>query len=395
LTMKSVYFIALLTLIYSAALETVVHGLEAKDIRFSFVSQFDSRLPIASLQQGEEDAEEQAERFLIRRLRPIVAVQLNKSTSLYSMVDFGNGRTVMQDAYLNLNLSENYEIKIGKFKSPVSMDRFQSSNSLFFIERGHSSQLAPNRDIGIQISNTWNAGQNQWGLGVFNGARDNSTTSDTENDSNKEIQGRIFLQTSPNLGIGAGGSYGNKTGSENLSRFRSITQNNIFRYARSTTAQGHHHRISPQLYFQNGPMGLFYEGNSSTQIFKNSLGYTHALNHHSTQIIFHYVLTGESATFFNIRPKKPFNFEKNHWGAFELVFRYTDLVLDDDTFNYGFASQDKSISKAESLGVGLNWYLDNQTGIMFNLENSHYKKGAVNGDLPSETTLFTRLQYTI
>jgi phosphate-selective porin OprO/OprP len=78
-----------------------------------------------------------------------------------------------------------------------------------------------------------------------------------------------------------------------------------------------------------------------------------------------WILTGEhrpystdSGTFGKIKPKNPWNLEKGHWGAWELAARYSTLDL-----NSGWAIRG---GEETNITVGLNWYLNTNTRIMFN-----------------------------
>src|SRR5688572_30855207 len=55
--------------------------------------------------------------FLMRRVRPIVEATLFKNFDFRLMPDFGDGRTVVQDAYLDLRFATGIKVRAGKFKA--------------------------------------------------------------------------------------------------------------------------------------------------------------------------------------------------------------------------------------------------------------------------------------
>ena len=55
------------------------------------------------------------------------------------------------------------------------------------------------------------------------------------------------------------------------------------------------------------------------------------LRHDAWQIAVSYFLTGEDASFRGVKPKQDFDFGTG-WGAWELVARYSEINLDEDTF---------------------------------------------------------------
>ena len=60
------------------------------------------------------------------------------------------------------------------------------------------------------------------------------------------------------------------------------------------------------------------------------------------------------------------------WGAFELGVRYSDLRVDADAFDLGFASRPESTRAAQAYTVGLNWYLNRNFKFMFNYEHTDF-----------------------
>jgi len=161
--------------------------------------------------------------FLLRRVRPIVEGTVYDKFDYRLMADLatGNGsgssagnNALLDDAYVNARLWPDLQIQAGKFKSPVGLERLQSTAELPFVETGFATQMTPNYDLGATIHNTlWNSPIN-YSIGIFNGAADNASDDADVNDEGKDIVGRLFFQpflhsdTEPlqKLGFGVGGS---------------------------------------------------------------------------------------------------------------------------------------------------------------------------------------------
>jgi len=85
---------------------------------------------------------------LLRRVRPTFSGTVYKYVDYFFRPDFGQGTTVIYDAYLQLNYFPHLNLRVGKFKPPVGLERLQSDDDTSFIERGLPTLLVPSRDIG-------------------------------------------------------------------------------------------------------------------------------------------------------------------------------------------------------------------------------------------------------
>src|SRR5206468_978517 len=82
-------------------------------------------------------------------------------------------------------------------------------------ERSITNTLAPNRDVGAQLSGDLSGGAVGYQVGLFNGVNDGGS-SDGDNDDGKDVAARVFVQpfrskagsAAPGLGFGVAGSWG-------------------------------------------------------------------------------------------------------------------------------------------------------------------------------------------
>src|SRR4030095_15476165 len=89
--------------------------------------------------------------FQATRVRPTIEGTLGGIYDFKFMPDFGQGRTVIQDAYVVGRFAPGFQVTAGTFKPPVGLERLQSANDIRFVARAFPTSLAPNRDIGLQI----------------------------------------------------------------------------------------------------------------------------------------------------------------------------------------------------------------------------------------------------
>lgn len=90
--------------------------------------------------------------FSVRRARPIVEGTVGKDFDFYLMPEFGSGSASLVDAYGEFKLSKQGKLRGGKFKAPFGLERLQSDSVANFTEIGLPSNLAPNREVGFQLS---------------------------------------------------------------------------------------------------------------------------------------------------------------------------------------------------------------------------------------------------
>lgn len=344
--------------------------------------------------------------FFIRRARPILEATVGKYLEFRLQPDFGQGTTLLFDAYSDIKISPAFAVRVGKFKPPVDLERYQSASDIVFAERALATNLAPNRDIGLQLSGEISSGVFGWQAGVFNGVPDLGNGDGDVSDA-KDFVGRIFLQpfktgALTGLGVGVAGTTGlerGTTAAPALASYRTPGQQTWFRYASSTTtpasnvfADGRRARVAPQAYFYTGPLGLHGEYIQSWQTVSRASAPTVKLKHTAWQTTGSFFLTGEKNSFKSAAPKKPFAPKAGTFGAVELAARYSELSIDDATFP-AFANPTSAPSKAKAWAVGLNWYLARAIKVVADYERTTFTGGTATGDREPENFVVTRVQY--
>jgi len=355
--------------------------------------------------------------FLLRRVRPIFEGTVFEKYDFRVMLDFGSGANssaanngFLQDAYLNARFLPEFQLKFGKFKEPVGLERLQSGANLLFVERAYPTQLLPNRDAGVQLHGELFSGALNYAAGIFNGVADGGSGDFETADDEKDVAARLFVHPFRNtsidglkgLGLGIAGTFGNQEGA--LRSFVSPGQQRFFAYRTSTATNapnvegdGDHSRLTPQGYYYWGPFGIFGEYAISGQDVRQvnggaGAGATAELRHTAWQVAVSYVLTGEENSWRGITPRRPFNPASGGWGAWELTARYSELDLDDDTFPI-FANPDTSASAARSWSIGVNWHLNRNVKFNVNYAQTDYEGGNLNPITANkEHVILTRAQ---
>jgi phosphate-selective porin OprO/OprP len=339
--------------------------------------------------------EEGTNTFLLRRVRPTMEGTVFEYFEWRLMPELA-GTPNVQDAYANVRLFKEIQLRAGKFKPPVGLERLMGDPDLPFLERGLPTNLVPDRDIGVQLHGDILGGTVVYAGGLFNGAGD-GVNGDNDNSDKKDLMGRIivrpfqptFIEPLRKLGLGIAATRGTHVGA--LPPYRTPVQTAFFQYADGVTAGGTHRRLAPQANFYFGPFGIFGEYTRSTQIVV-APGISARLNHEAWQIVGSFFVTGEDASPTTVTPKRALNPRNFGTGAVELVARYGELRVDDDAFRLRLADPTKSARKATDWGVGANWHMARNFKLMIDYEHTSFAGGAASGDRRSEILILTRLQ---
>ena len=310
--------------------------------------------------------------FVLRRARLFFEGTIGRDFSFQLVPEFGGGSSTgstvpsILDANLGVTLSKGLQFKIGKFKSPVGHELLQPETSTLFSERSLATNLVPNRDLGIQASGELLKGTVNYAVGVFNGVADGASSTNADFDNDKDVAGRVMASPFRNrvdspvqgLHLGVSGSFGReKTASGHTSAYRTDGQQVFFSYAASTISDGQAWRLSPQVDYRYGSLGVLGEYVLSTVNVRPSLtGPKAELQNHAWQLAVGYVLTGEKSSYAGLVPATNFDYRQGTWGAFEVAARCANLKIDDAAFPL-FASAASNADEATAFGGGLNWYL--------------------------------------
>jgi phosphate-selective porin OprO and OprP len=361
--------------------------------------------------------------FVVRRARPILQGTVFRDFDFLFVPDFGgiSGPQIF-DAYLNYRYRPELQFRIGKFKPPVGLEQLQADPDTLFNERALASDLVPNRDLGAQLHGEIFKGAIAYAAGIFNGVGDSRISNNADFDDHKAFAGRLFFRPFINsstaaiqgLGFGLGGSYEAMQGT-NLAGLPSTTGGTFAGYTTDglqqffaynpvsnavIVAEGEHWRLAPQAYYYIGPFGFLGEYVISEQRVSRiavAPAASATLMHTAWQISGSWVITGEDATYGRVVPRTPFDPREGSWGALQLVARYAELHIDDDTFPL-FSNPDSSAHFAASWAVGLNWYLNRNVLMKTSFSHTDFRGGGI-GSIPpgnvtrkDESVLFTRVQ---
>ena len=384
----------------------------AYKLRIGGYTQFDSRFFI------NDKGNTATNQFLLRRARLDISGTVFKYFDFRILPDFAqpasSNSVVLFDCYVDANYIPEAKLRFGKFKPPVGLERLQGAPYIGFIERAQPTNLVPNRDFGIQLFGDLLDGALGYQVAVINGAPDNSNPTFGDINDDKDFAGRLFALPFKNLsidplkglGVGFAGTFGRESansGSPDLPSFKTFGQATYFQYSGAvaatgttpakgpTIANGHRDRWSPQVYYYWSSFGLLGEYVNSTQgvIRDNKTG---RVGNYAWQVAGSWVITGEQASYRGVNPAQPFDPFTGKWGAWEAVARFSQLKIDPDAFNGGFASTATSANQDNEAVIGFNWYLNRNIKLSLDYAQSQFHGGGGKANRPNEYAVVGQVQ---
>jgi phosphate-selective porin OprO/OprP len=353
--------------------------------------------------------------FYLNRARPILTGTLWKYYDFNFTPDFGQGKVVLQDAYINDTMFDYANFQVGKYKAPFDLERLQVDRYLEYSQRSEIQNLVPNRDIGAELHANLFQNRLTYQIALMNGVPNNTASVDSDNNDGKDFVGRLFATPFINsdyerltgLGVGFSGTYGSEFGNT-ISTYKTYGQQTWFTYNKGVTASGPRYRYEPQLYYYYRQFGLLAAFASDRHALNLNGVVTRGktpvyVNNYSTftdtgyWAQLSYVLTGEDATFKAVIPRHPFDPFNGKWGALDVVGRISNVAVDSGVFKLGYANANVSANTATEYAFGLNWYLNTNVKWQIDYARTFFNGGAGSSpkspqDRPDESVFETQLQ---
>lgn len=336
--------------------------------------------------------------LLFRRVRPLVEGSLAHRVEFRFMPDFGEGHTVIQEAYAEWALAPYAAFRMGKFKSPIGLEVLRSDRELTFPERSLASDLVPIRDLGMQLGGSFLGGSIEYAAGVFSGTEDGANA-EFDWQGENEVAARVFVlpflssnvRFAKHLGFGMAGSLGNNHAV--LPTFKTIGQQTFFRYGSKVATVGAHERFAPQAYYYRGSFGLMGEYVRSDETAELSAS-RREMSNRAWQAAGSYVLTGEKNSYDGVRAAR--GFDPSHplrnSGAWEIAIRHSEAHMDKAAFPL-YANPSTSAQSASETVAGLTWYVNRYVKLMSHFANTSFQAPPGARPLVFERLAITRLQF--
>jgi phosphate-selective porin OprO/OprP len=365
------------------------------EIRFRALVQADGRFWFDETQRVNTDT------FLIRRAQPSLEGRLPYGISFLVNPDFGGGTTVLQDAFLGLQIGEGLKFRFGKYRPTFGLERLQPTSNLSFVEFGLPTLLTPNRDVGAMVYGDLFDRIFGYAAGLYNGTPDNGST-DLDSDREKEFVGRAYFRPFEpvkdkigRLFVGGATTFGRVYGTPTNPAFATPTSTPAYKtpgqstdfsyitaatgvtpdYSNTVVANGPHNRYGAYLYYALGPFSLLGEYYVSNQEVGRAGKGNAVISNAAYQAQATIVLFGADASYDFVHVETPFDPAAGHFGAVELAARAGHLAIDQAAFP-NFASPTASVRGATEETFGINWYWSDNAKFVLNWDHTEFQGGA-------------------
>ena len=306
----------------------------------------------------------------IRRARLFLAGAIYNNVEFKLDLGFEGGDVAMKDVYLGIkNVPVVGNIRVGNVKEPIRLEMLTSSKYITFMERSILSDFSPTRNNGILVFNDFLENRLSAQAGLFRNAGDNGN--DIMANDGYTFTGRITglpiddQDAKQLLHVGLGYSYRKPDTGEYRVRSKPEAHLSGVRYINTGTLEDvdNVNLTNLEAAYVSGPFSIQTEylmakvntGNATTVGNYNFSSYYGEVS---------YFLTGESrkykssyAGFDRVKPTNNFGGENKGSGAWEIALRYSTSDLNSENISGGEQSD---------ITLGVNWYLNPATRIMFN-----------------------------
>src|SRR6185369_480057 len=122
--------------------------------------------------------------FFVRRARLSLEGKLERYFDFRIEGDFADtANTALRDFYVNIHRIDEFQLRFGQFRVPISQEEMRSDNLQDFVERSLVNNLVPSRSPGVGALGVINNGVFEYQIGAFNGkgllAANNNGTPET------------------------------------------------------------------------------------------------------------------------------------------------------------------------------------------------------------------------
>lgn len=291
-----------------------------------------------------------------RRIRFFNSGKVYDNVKYKLQLDFAGGDVSIKDVYMEVAMPYAGNVKVGHFKEPFRLEALTSSKYITFMERALPIAFSPERNVGVMLHDSFLDDKLSIQAGLF---REASSGDDVNIEDVRNITTRItFLPiNNDNNLLHLGAAFSSRSSSDDT-------------YSVSSRAENHLGTKLLDMDLDNvtemnlmGAEMAFVMGSFSVQgeYVMNSV---EAMEDYSFSGYYgqvSYFLTGEKrkyknslAGFDRVKPNKNMK-EGEGLGAFEVAARYSSMDL-----------SEAHAGTLNDITVGLNWYLNPCTRLMFN-----------------------------
>ena len=327
--------------------------------------------------------------FFLRRARIALEGKLDRYFDFRIEGDFSDPVTPLRDFYVNIHRIDEFQLRFGQFRVPISQEEMRTDNNQDFVERSLVNNLVPSRSPGLGASGVLNKGVFEYQVGAWNGKGLLAANSTGTPETALRLRFNPWKHSGDFLSKGFifGGAFtqGRSGGTTSV---RGQTESRSIIFFIPDTINGKYIRANGEMTWMLGPAAIRAEYDQTNQRRDNlgpggrnipgvvAKGYMAQLT---------YVLTGEEKPeITSVSPKNNLFSDSNGkqgLGAWELKLRYSNLQIADGT---------AKSNRAGTLYFGTNWYMNRFVRYMLDLGFERFKD-PVRSPQPGDKNFFVVL----
>ncbi|MCF6181551.1 porin [Lutibacter sp.] len=305
-----------------------------------------------------------------RRARFFTSGTIYKNVNFKLQIDFVGGKATLKDAYMGIKKIPVFgNIRVGHVKEPFRFDALTSSKYITFMERALPIDFMQERDNGIIAFNNFLDNKLSLQVGYFRNQSNNSSDLAANNGYAFTTRATTlaFQNKEKNQLLHLGVGYSHRNPDTNKFRISSKPEAHLSSVKYISTGTISDVKSINLLNFET----IFIAGSFSFQgeyltakVNTQNTPLTNNYNFSSYYGQISYFLTGEHKKYKSsyaglgrVHPIKNYGGEKNGSGAWEVALRFSNSDLNSNNILGGEQSD---------VTLGLNWYLNPSTRVMFN-----------------------------
>jgi len=277
----------------------------------------------------------------------------------------------LETTYLEWKRYQEFNLRFGNFKAPLSIDTISSPLFLDEIERSVLALFVPNFELGFMAYGSLWESVVTYQAAVTNGRSylAGQGRARNDDDESKEVIGRVtlapFVQDNNNvlrlLRVGVSGSVGSANNVPMQANWVLASTELAVAWMIPNTGDfldGRRSRAAAELSWSYGPASFRMEGlYRSDEVTRPTAGVDERMITMSWYAQAGYILTGEDKILdARIKPSHPFDLGNGYFGAFELVARVALASVERNTLEHLVTDLVNQTNRMGSVTVGMNWY---------------------------------------
>lgn len=307
----------------------------------------------------------------MRRARFAVSGVIGGNVEFKTQYDFAGGDADFKDAWVGLKDAGFLgKLRVGQQKEPMGLESLTSSKYITFAERSFTSALAPGRNTGILSSHAFAEDLGTVAFGYFKDV--NGYGNGQEDDQGSLTARATYLPIYDDGGhqlLHLGASISSRDTSGGVVAYHSDSLSHLGADIVDTgdIASDGVDLFGAEIAYVQGPMSVQGEFVSSTIDDDSEVTAWYLQGS--------YFITGESrpykksaAAFSRVKPAR--NYGDGGKGAIELAVRMQEIELDEMAAG----------ENAEALSMGVNWHLNPNARVMFNIINASPDEASAYGN---------------